>query len=1255
MTVTVNPNPVTAVNLTTQTACNGIAFSPIIVTNTNNLATTYTWTRDNITNVSGTTSGTSAVIAVGSSFSLSQILTNNTTTPQTVIYTFTPTANACAGNSITSNIVLNVSSVGGTVSSSMPGVTPVVRTITECHFATGTLYLSGHLGNVVRWEFSVNGGAIWSPISNTSASYTYTNILKTTLYRAVIQNGSVCSLAYSLVTIVNVIPNVKPTPVTATPQTICIGDSSTIYSESGFATSSYIVTGGAFSNANPANWLVDGCGNCLNAGSSNTTNGPFRLSATNGGNYAGIDYASVGKFAIASGNFNSIMQTPIFNTFGLPSASLTFNHAFNLHTGASVSVELSLDGGVTYSIVLVQYSGPSTRTPYNAFPLETIDLSNYIGQSNLRIRFVYNGNTNSSWAIDNIIIPETPLNLTTELVDTSTGQIISTTGTGVVSPIVTTTYAITSHLNGCTSYGPDGTTYITVTVNQRPTANIGPSQLICNGGTATFSVALTGVAPWSVTYSNGTTATTVNNINTNPYVFSVTGLTFNQTYTITALSDSKCTARPQDLSGSAVVTVLNGTAGLWTGLVSTDWFDCKNWAGGLPSATINAQIPSGVSRMPIIDPSTSSYAALYSGIASAQDILIANGASVTMATNSDLYISRDWKNSGTFIPGQGTVTFNSSTTNQVQTINLGIKTNETFYNVTLNNSNGAIGISVVDGFELTVANNLSLLSGDLRLVGEAQLIQNGTVGNPSSGTGKILIDQQGNRSSFHYNYWTSPVTTNGTNYSLSGVLKDGTDSATNPFNPSAITFGDGAYFADGAITTPVKISNRWLFKYTSVSTVYAGWQAVGSTGNINPAEGVTMKGVTGIEPFTTPQNYVFVGKPNNGTIPLSISLNQSYLVGNPYASALDADEFIKDNVKDGAGRAATNIFNGALYFWDHFGGQTHILNQYIGGYASYTLMGGVVAISNDPLVNADGSMGTKVPKRYIPVAQGFFIGTGSNSALTGNNPGLSTPVTGGTINFKNSQRTFKVESPVNSVFFKSNNQNLTVSDSIDTRHKIRLLYQSPSNIYRQILVGVDESTTSYFDIGYDAPIIDENAEDLYWNTIDAKLTIQAVSNFNQEQILPLGLKTATAGICTIKVDTLENISEETQLYIHDAETGNDYDIKNGDFTISLPIGIYIDRFSLRFSGNALGTTPFENVNPIIYFTNSNNLLTIKNKFNLKTVQLFNLLGQLISKYDVQNETTGTIEIPLYNLSGGTYIVKTITDENTIFSQKIIKN
>ncbi|MFN3754586.1 T9SS type A sorting domain-containing protein [Flavobacterium sp.] len=1169
-------------------------------------------------------------------------------------------SNGCDTDLTTNQAAINVNSqsVGGTASISLPNVSPVVRTTTVCHFGSGTVYLSGHTGDVVRWESTTNGGTTWTPITNTTTALTYSNITQTTFFRAVVQNGVSCNLAYSYIALIDVIPNIRPTPVTATPQTICVGGSSVLYSESGFSTSSYLANGGTFSNANPDNWLVDGCGNCLNAGGSNTAEGPFRLSATNGGTYSGINYTSIGKFAIANGNFNSIMQTPIFNTFGLSSASLSFNHAFNLQTGASVSIELSLDGGTTYTVVLASFTGASTRTPYNAFPNQTIDLSSYIGQPNLRIRFVYNGTANSSWAIDNILIPETPSNLTTQWVDSITGQVISNTSSVNVTPTVTTTYAVTSFLNGCTSYGPEGTTYITVNVNQRPTANIGPNQTICSGSPATFSIALTGVAPWSITYSNGSTTTTVNNINTNPYVFNVNGITTNRTFTITALSDSRCTANAAGMTGSAVVTVLNGTPGLWTGAESTDWFDCKNWAGGMPSATVNAQIPAGAVRMPLIDPSTSSFAALYSNIARAQDVIIANTASLTMATNSNLYVSRDWRNSGTFTPGMGTVTFNSATVNQVQTINTGIKTNETFYNLTLNNSNSARGISLVNHFELTVQNHLSLLNGDLRLTGEAQIVQNGTTANPSSGTGKILKDQQGTQSSYHYNYWSSPVTTNGTNYSISGVLRDGSDAAVNPFNPSALNYGADVNFADGALTFPAKLSTGWIYKFTSISTVYAGWQHLGSTGTANPGEGFTMKGVTGLGSASAEQNYVFVGKPNNGNIGLNISLNQSYLVGNPYPSALDADEFIKDNIKDGDGRAATNVFNGALYFWDHFGGQTHILGQYVGGYATYTLMGGVVALSNDPLTANNGANGTKTPKKYIPVAQGFFIGTGTTTDLTGNNPGLSTPVTGGTITFKNSQRAFKAESVADSQFFRTQNGSENVDSVNDERQKIRLLFEAPNQLYRQILVGVDQNSTNAFDIGYDAAMIDLNSDDLYWNISNGKFTIQAVPNFNAEQIIPIGIKTSIEGLSRIKIAELENISESTAIYIHDNETGIDHNLRNNDFVISLPIGEYNNRFSLRFSGQTLGVnTPIEN-NPIIYFTNNDSSLNIKNtdlNLNLKSVTLFNLLGQLISTYPIENNNQQEIKIPIINIASGTYIVKISDNSNKNFSQKIVKN
>ena len=1235
--VTVNPTPTATTLNTSQTVCSGSPITAISFTGTV-VGTTYNWTRNNTTAVTGLESG---------SGNITGILTNTTTTQQTVTFTITPIANGCPDNPITAAVIVEPLSLGGSVTVSQPNILPTVNTATACHIANGTLYLSGHRGAVVRWEYSTTGGITWIAIANTNSTHTYSNITQSTIFRAVVQN-SPCAIAFSTSSMINVIPNIKPTPVTATPSTICNGDSSVLTSQSGYATSSTLATGGSFSNSNPTGWSVNGCGNCLNAGASNTNPGHWQLSATNGGTYSGINYTSSGKFAIANGDFNSYLYTPIFNTFGLTTATLSFTHAYNFLAGSSGYIQISVNGGAYTTIAT--FAGPSALGPYNGFAPGSVDLNPYLGQPNLRIRFFYDGAVGSSWAVDNIQIPDVPLNLSTQWVDATTGILISNSATMTVTPSVTTTYAVTSFLNGCNSFGTDGTAYVTVIVNPRPTARISQDQVVCMGDTASFSVALTGRGPWRITYSDGVTPTTVNNILTNPYTFSIPNMTTSKTYTVTALNDVRCTAIGSDISGSATVTVLNGTQGLWTGLMSNDWFDCKNWAGGLPSATVDAVIPTVTTggRMPVID-NASSFAAAYSFIATARDMIINPGASVTMTANSNLHIKRDWRNSGSFIPGTGTVTFNGAINNQIQLINSGIKLNEGFYNLTLNNTNGARGVSVADGFELTVANNLSLTSGDLRLTGEAQLVQNGIGPNPPGGTGKLLRDQQGTKSSYHYNYWSSPVSADNLSYTIGGVLKDGTNAAISPFNPGAISFGDGYNYSDGALTSPIKISNRWLYKYTQISTSYWSWQAIGNTGSVKVGEGFTMKGVTGSEPSTNYQNYVFTGKPNNGDINLSMAMNQLYLIGNPYPSVLDANAFITDNVLDN-GTPLSNVFNGALYFWDHFGGNSHYLNQYIGGYATYTLIGGVTAISNDPLINNNNATGTKVPQRYIPVAQGFFIRTDIAGAS-----GLSNPITGGTVKFRNSQRAFKTESPAESVFFKTTNS--TVSEDSDNRQKIRLSYESASGLRRQLLVGADTNTSNLFDIGYDAPMIDVNQDDMYWNISNGKFVIQGIPDFNIAQILPLGIKVTTAGTSKIKINTLENIPTSTDIYLFDNATGIYHDIKNQDFSADLPIGEYNDRFSLRFTTETLSTDEAVLNDGIIIFTDNNHILNIKNTISdvrVEAVVLYNILGQSVAKWDVANEEQQNIKIPVEHIRSGTYIVKLKTTDGALSKKVIIQ-
>ncbi len=102
LTVTVSSAPV--VQNVNQTICSGTAFTVSPVNGGGNsipAGTSYTWTVNNNPNVSGQSSQNSG------QNSISQTLTNNTNTPQTIIYSVTPTAGVCSGNPFSVNVLVN--------------------------------------------------------------------------------------------------------------------------------------------------------------------------------------------------------------------------------------------------------------------------------------------------------------------------------------------------------------------------------------------------------------------------------------------------------------------------------------------------------------------------------------------------------------------------------------------------------------------------------------------------------------------------------------------------------------------------------------------------------------------------------------------------------------------------------------------------------------------------------------------------------------------------------------------------------------------------------------------------------------------------------------------------------------------------------------------------------------------------------------------------------------------------------------------
>ncbi|SDH28747.1 LamG-like jellyroll fold domain-containing protein [Winogradskyella thalassocola] len=544
------------------------------------------------------------------------------------------------------------------------------------------------------------------------------------------------------------------------------------------------------------------------------------------------------------------------------------------------------------------------------------------------------------------------------------------------------------------------------------------------------------------------------------------------------------------------------------------------------------------------------------------------------------------------------------------------------------------------GNGLTITHYLSL-DGTLDLEGESQLIQTLQSDLDVLSNGKIERDQQGTADTYTYNYWSSPVkrlNSEAENFRVMDVLKDGTDSN----EPVDINFSSSGY--NGAATHPIKIADYWIWKYTNIaSNTYSAWQHIRRTGTIFPGEGFTMKG-PGTGSISTPQNYVFSGKPNNGNINLTLLANSDYLVGNPYPSAIDALQFIKDNGPN-ANANASPLISGTLYFWNHWGGGSHSIQDYDGGYATYNFSGAVAAAykgSNFPILETDGEP-TKAPGRYIPVGQGFFI-VGKNA---------------GTINFNNGQRVFKKEGQA-SVFMRSSNTTTTnTSDAAETedhRMKFRIGFNSVNTIRRQLLLTIDENASTGVDWGYDGEINEEQIDDMFWLINDEGYIIQASNEAEISSIYPIGIKTNKNGINSIMIDALENVPSDINVYLHDNELGVYHDLRTGNYDIFLLKGDYLDRFAITFGiKDDVLSIDDQTTNAIdVLYSNSIEKIVIvnPNHLDLKTMIVFNMLGQSVTTFNNIDQSDYS-EYKIKNLSTGTYIVKLQTDTGSVVTKKII--
>ncbi|QBZ98933.1 choice-of-anchor D domain-containing protein [Flavobacterium sangjuense] len=634
-------------------------------------------------------------------------------------------------------------------------------------------------------------------------------------------------------------------------------------------------------------------------------------------------------------------------------------------------------------------------------------------------------------------------------------------------------------------------------------------------------------------------------------------------------------------------------------------------------------------------------------------LFVPNKVTVTLQSSPVPYETATndlWSNGAAWANSSGLYLPNSlSIVDGVTPIDWGIV--KTSHNLSSTGNKKLLGL-VVNNNTLTVSNDSKIeishylkLDGKIDLQGKSQLIQTTDSDLDANSIGSLERDQQGQSIKYNYNYWSSPVssinnTTINHGFTVAGVMKDATD--VNNIQNLQWTAG-----VNGSPTTPITLSSYWIFKFQNSTNNYANWAQVGPNGTLLPGQGYTMKGCGSA---AADQNYTFVGKPNNGTITSTVGPNNLNLCGNPYPSAIDANQFIDDN--------ASSI-TGTLYLWEHYNtNPSHTTIQYQGGYATYTKTGGTAPIAPAGISGAGSS--SKTPKRFIPVGQGFFV-TGSTS--------------GGTITFNNGQRLFiKEDDAVNSyAMFKMDRGGRTsvidpmynnTPDSFEQEQftKIKLGYTSKDNYHRQILLGfMNQHATAAYDAGYDGLSIETPTNDMYFINGANKLNISGDGYFNPNNIYPLGVKNATAGTVVFGLDSLENFNDRYEIYIYDSEDNTYNSIKTQNFKVSLPVGTFENRFSLRFTNSptSLRSLKDDTINYGIEVTNSqsDNMINIKNELEettVKSVALFNMVGQNMMNWTASKQNQKLIQLPVSELSTGTYIVKVNTDKGIVTKKILIK-
>lgn len=507
------------------------------------------------------------------------------------------------------------------------------------------------------------------------------------------------------------------------------------------------------------------------------------------------------------------------------------------------------------------------------------------------------------------------------------------------------------------------------------------------------------------------------------------------------------------------------------------------------------------------------------------------------------------------------------------------------YNTLTNGSFDCCSLVVNNGFTATIgANNFINIQNNITVNGTGNIVveDNGSlvqISDSGVNTGQITVNRIHTVKKFDYVYLSSPVA----GFPLTNVSPTTSTAHLWKWIPTI-----GGFFGNWANTTENMITGKGYivrgpsgFSNTVAADHTASYRGVPNNGVVTVD--VERGGYTGPD-YPNPNPLI--------TDPVTRYDDNWNLIGNPYASAIDAKAFMTYN---------TNI-EGVIRIWTHGNlPSSAVTNPFYGSF-TYNYTG-----TDFILYNLTGPSVQNGYNGYIPSGQGFFV-----AMLDG--PADATQK----VYFNNAMRSKTFD---NSQFFRHSHQHSQTN--VAEKSRIWLDLVGPGETVSRTMVGYVDGATTAKDRLYDAAYKYGPSQNFYSLIEEEPMNIQGRPiPFDDTDQIPLGLKVSAAGNYSIAIASVDGLFMNTDqgIYLEDRSLNIIHDLKQSPYFFEGQTGRSDNRFILRFISTSLTKDDFiKGGSGVIVVSQDKEILVESAGELLDSITVYDVLGrELFSQRNVNN-------------------------------------